>query len=59
MEPSQMHCRKCKTFMENGKCPSCGYTVYTPMDEEKQKNVRLILGVVCVVAFVVILLLTK
>ena len=58
-EMPQLHCRKCKTLMENGKCPACGHTVYMPMDPKTQRSVRLALGIVCLVAFVVILLVTK
>lgn len=59
MEPLQIHCHKCNTLMENGKCPKCGHTVYVPMDEAKQKKIRLIVGAVFVVILVIVLVLTK
>ena len=56
---AQLHCRKCKALMEDGKCPACGYTMYTPIDPRIQRRVRLILTAACLVALVVIWLLTK
>ena len=52
--PQTMHCRRCQTLMENGECPTCGFKTYVPMNEEKKRKIRLILGGVCVVAFLVI-----
>ena len=57
--PENIHCRKCGTMMENGKCPRCGYTMYVPMDGNKQKNIRLIIGGVCLLVFLVIYLTTR
>ena len=45
-------CEKCGGEMKNGVCQSCGHAVYVPMDEEKKKTVRFIIGTVCIVAFV-------
>ena len=45
-------CEKCGGEMKNGVCRSCGHAVYVPMDEEKKKTVRFIIGTVCIVAFV-------
>ena len=57
--PQQMHCRKCNTLMENGKCPTCGYSIYVPMNDKKQKEIRWIIGGVCLLAFVIILLVRR
>ncbi len=53
-QPTQIHCRRCKTLMEEGKCPVCGYKTYTPMSDAKRKRVRNILTVVCLGVFVVL-----
>ena len=50
----QIHCPRCKTVMENGKCPTCGHYIYVPMDEKKRKKIRLIVGGVCLVVFAVL-----
>ena len=52
--PEKLHCRRCKTLMEDGVCPTCGFRTYVPMDKVKQQKIRLILTCVCVVAFVVL-----
>lgn len=57
--PQVLHCRRCRTEMKDGVCPSCGFRMYVPMDENKQKTVRLVLGGICLVAFVVLVLLMK
>ena len=53
----QYHCRKCKTLMENGVCPTCGFRIYMGMDKDKQKKIRLITGIVCLAVLLVILLI--
>lgn len=55
----QLHCPRCRTLMENGKCPTCGHYIYMPMDKEKQKKIRLAVGIVCTVGFVVLFLLLQ
>ena len=52
--PDQLHCHRCKTLMENGVCPSCGFRSYVPMDKDKQQKIRLILTGVFVAAFVIL-----
>ncbi len=52
--PETLHCRRCKTLMENGVCPTCGYKTYVPMSEEKRKKARWIVTVACVVIFVIL-----
>lgn len=49
--PEQIHCKRCKTLMENGVCPTCGFRMYVPMDKKKQKMIRWIVGGVCLVGF--------
>ena len=49
-----VHCKRCKTVMEKGVCPVCGYKIYVPMTDEKRKKARLIVTCVCLVAFVVL-----
>ena len=57
--PETMHCHKCKTLMENGVCPNCGYKMYVPMDSEKQKKIRWIATGVCVVVFFLLLIVLE
>ena len=52
--PAQIHCRQCRTLMENGICPNCGYKMYVPMDPQKRDKIRMILTGVLIAAFVVI-----
>ena len=54
-----IHCRKCRTLMENGVCPKCGHTVYVPMDKKKRERIRWIVGGTCILVFLILLLLTK
>ena len=49
--PSKIHCKQCKTLMENGVCPNCGYHIYVPMDKRKRDKIRWIVGGVCLVVF--------
>ena len=55
--PATVHCHKCGTLMEEGKCPNCGHTIYTPMDEKTQKTIRWIFGGICLVVLLVIVLM--
>ena len=57
--PKVLHCRRCRSEMKDGVCPTCGFKMYVPMDEMKQKNIRLIVGGICLVGFVLLLLLMK
>lgn len=52
--PEKIHCRRCKTLMENGVCPVCGYKIYVPMDEKKREKIKLILAGVFIAVFVVV-----
>ena len=57
--PQQIHCRRCKTLMENGVCPVCGYRIYVPMAKEKRDKIRTIVAAVCMVAFIVLFVLLQ
>ena len=57
--PDEMHCHKCGTLMEHGKCPACGHTVYVPMDERKKNTIRWIVGGVCLAAFIIVFVITR
>ena len=50
----KIHCSRCRSLMENGKCPTCGHYIYMPMDDKKRKKIRLIVGGVCVLIFAVL-----
>ena len=52
--PQTLHCRKCKTLMENGVCPNCGFRVYVPMDSKKQNKINVVLTAVLMIVFVTI-----
>ncbi len=58
-QPKELHCKNCKTVLENGRCPNCGFHIYVPMDESKRKRIRLITGGVCLVLFLVIFIYMK
>ena len=53
-QPQTIHCRKCKTLMENGVCPACGFKIYMPMSEAERKKIRRITTIVAVVVFIVL-----
>ena len=57
--PSTLHCKHCKTLMENGVCPACGFKVYMPMDEEKRKKIKMALTVVGFAVFIVIFVIIQ
>lgn len=49
-----VHCKRCKTVMEQGVCPTCGFRIYQPMDEKLRRKIRWIVTGVCLVAFVIV-----
>lgn len=49
--PQNIHCRRCKTLMENGKCPVCGHTIYVPMNKQKQRKIKWIATGIMLVVF--------
>lgn len=57
--PSELHCRRCKTLLDKGVCPNCGYRVYIPMDEKKRNKIRLIATAVGVAVFAVLFVALK
>ena len=52
--PEKLHCKRCKTLMENGVCPTCGFKVYIPMETEKRNKIKLVVTAVAMVIFAVI-----
>lgn len=48
------HCRKCKTMMQNGVCPTCGFKMYVPIDEKKLGKIKVVLTAVAMAVFVVL-----
>ena len=60
--PENIHCRHCKTLMQNGVCPTCGFRMYVPMDEKKKNKIKFILTCVFMalaVALFVVFQITK
>ena len=57
--PEILHCRHCRTVMQNGVCPSCGFRVYVPMDKEKQDKIKFTLTCVFMAVFVVVFVITQ
>ncbi|MBQ8685957.1 MAG: hypothetical protein IJ514_07285 [Clostridia bacterium] len=57
--PEKLHCKRCKSVLQDGVCPVCGYRVYMPMDEQKRKRIRLIVASVCIVGFLILFFLVK
>lgn len=53
-DPERVHCRRCKTLMEKGVCPVCGYKIYQPMSEEKRRKTRAVFTAVALVILAVI-----
>ena len=57
--PEQVHCKRCKTLMENGVCPACGFKIYVPMDEEKRKKIKLWMTVGAFAVFIVLFVILQ
>lgn len=57
--PEQVHCKRCKTLMENGVCPLCGFRIYVPVSEEKRKKIRLWVGAVAIAVFLVLFVILQ
>ena len=57
--PEIVHCRRCKTVMENGVCPSCGFRIYVPMDKEKQEKIKFTLTCILTAVFVAVFVITQ
>lgn len=57
--PERVHCKRCKTLMEKGVCPTCGFKIYMPMDENTRKKIRLGITIAAVVVFVALFILLQ
>lgn len=57
--PEQVHCKRCKTLMENGVCPACGFKIYMPMDSEKRDKIKLVTTIVGFAIFFVIFIILQ
>lgn len=57
--PKKNKCPNCGTESDTDFCAKCGKRFYVPMDEEKQRKIRWIIGVIAVAVFLVILAITK
>ncbi len=55
----KIYCRRCKSVMQKGVCPTCGYKIYIPMDEGKRKKIRLIVGAISIAVFLVLFLVSR
>lgn len=53
------HCRRCKTKLEKGVCPICGFKAYKPMDDKKIMKIQLIGTVIGLVIFGLVVLLIQ
>ena len=51
-----LHCPKCGKVTDKGVCHSCGFRTYQPMDERTVKRVRLIVGGVLILAFIIFMI---
>ena len=58
-EPEKVHCRRCKTLMENGVCPTCGFKMYVPMSEEKRKKIKMVATAIGFAVFIAIFLIIQ
>ena len=57
---NRYHCPRCRTLLEeDGKCPTCGYKMYIPMDEKKRNKIRLIVAAVCIAVFIVLFVILQ
>ena len=57
--PEKIHCKRCKSLMEQGVCPTCGYRIYVPMNKKKRDKIRLWVAAACIVGFVLIFAITQ
>lgn len=54
-----IHCKRCKTVIEKGVCPTCGFRIYVPMDDQKRKKIRWIVTGVCLIVFAILYFAVK
>lgn len=52
--PQMVYCKRCKTRLQEGVCPTCGFKAYVPMDKEKREKIKLILTIVGMAIFLAI-----
>lgn len=57
--PEQVHCKDCKTLMENGVCPACGFKIYVPMDSAKRDKIKLVTTIIGFAVFFVIFIILQ
>ena len=57
--PEVLHCKRCKTKLEKGVCPVCGFKVYVPIRKEKRDKIRTVVAFVSMVVFVLLFLLLQ
>ena len=57
--PQKVHCKRCKTLMEKGVCPTCGFRIYVPMEQGKRDKIRLWVTVVCLAIFFCLFLISQ
>ncbi|MBQ7923920.1 MAG: hypothetical protein IJ329_01285 [Clostridia bacterium] len=55
----KIYCKRCKSVMDKGVCPVCGYRVYTPMEEETRKRIRAIVTVGCIAVFLALFFILR
>lgn len=54
-EEKKLHCPKCGNYLQkDGRCPACGHRIYVPMSEDTQKTAQWIIGVACIIGFILI-----
>ena len=58
-ELQTIHCRRCRTLMENGVCPDCGFKMYVPMSDEQRKKIRKAGTIVGFIIFAVLYAILK
>ena len=58
-QPERIHCHRCKTLMENGVCPTCGYKIYVPMSDEMRNKIKTVTTAIGFVVFIVIFLIIQ
>jgi hypothetical protein len=58
-ELKTIHCRRCRTLMENGVCPDCGFKMYVPMSDEQRKKIRKAGTIVGFIIFAVLYAILK
>ena len=57
--PDTLHCKRCKTKLDKGVCPLCGYRIYVPIRKEKRDKIRTVVAVVSMAIFIVLFLVLQ